>query len=384
MRTYRVAILGCRSRGTAAARGYHQHPRTEVVGLCDLVPELLEKLGGELGVAARYTDMDRMLEETRPDIVAIPTGTEFHYPLAMRVLERGANLDVEKPICTDLEEADALLARAAERGARIAVHHQGRTGAAMRAVRRAIGAGRIGQVRHLQASCKGYYAGYGLMNIGTHLLNNMIGLAGPCRRVAATGVVAGRRLAPEDVLVAPGGMGVVAGERLTAVLEFAEGVSGALLHHRFPKVDSSGSMMEIYGTEGRLFWKNTSAWWLSTPHFTPEAERSQWQPLELDQPEGYDPAGPADEAEYAYVDEYVRALDEGRDHACSGAAARHVLEIMMGIFAGAAHGRQVELPQQDRRHPLLRWRAEAGLAPPAPAPRDYRRWLEAEDRRLGR
>ena len=31
MQHYRVAILGCRGRGTAAGRAYHQHPRTEVV-----------------------------------------------------------------------------------------------------------------------------------------------------------------------------------------------------------------------------------------------------------------------------------------------------------------------------------------------------------------
>ena len=57
MKTYRVAILGCRARGTAAARAYHAHPRTEIVGLCDLVQERLDALGDELGVAARYTDM---------------------------------------------------------------------------------------------------------------------------------------------------------------------------------------------------------------------------------------------------------------------------------------------------------------------------------------
>ena len=84
MQQYRVTILGCRSRGTAAARAYHQHPRTEVVALCDLVPERLAALGDELGVAARYDDLDRMIEAEAPDIVAIPTGTEFHYPLAMR------------------------------------------------------------------------------------------------------------------------------------------------------------------------------------------------------------------------------------------------------------------------------------------------------------
>ena len=123
-------------------------------------------------------------------------------------------------------------------------------------------------------------------------------------------------------------------------------------------------------------------WWLPAPHFVHGGPA--WQPLELSPAEGYVAGGRADEADYAYVDEYVRALDEGRDHTCSGQAARQVLEIMMGIFESAATGRRVELPQQDRRQPLKRWRAEAGLEAPAAGVRDYGQWLAEEDRRLGR
>ena len=129
MRTYRVAILGCRGRGTAAARAYHAHPRTEVVALCDLIQERLNTLGDELGVKTRFTDLDEMIRQTAPDIVAIPTGTEFHYDLCMRVLEHGVHIDVEKPMCVDLEQADVVVAKAKENGVRIAVHHQGRVGA---------------------------------------------------------------------------------------------------------------------------------------------------------------------------------------------------------------------------------------------------------------
>ena len=96
MKTYRVAMLGCRSRGTSAARAYHAHPRIEVVGLCDLVQERLDTLGDELGVSARFSDLDEMIRQTQPDLVAIPTGTEFHYPLAMRVLEHGVNIEGRK------------------------------------------------------------------------------------------------------------------------------------------------------------------------------------------------------------------------------------------------------------------------------------------------
>ncbi len=382
MQQYRVAILGCRGRGTAAGRAYHQHPRTEVVALCDLVPERLATLGNELGVAARYDDLDQMIEAESPDIVAIPTGTEFHYPLAMRVLEHGVNIDIEKPICTTLIEADAVLAKAAEKGVQVAVHHQGRSGGALQAVKAAIAEGRIGDLRYVQGSGKGYYGGYGLMNIATHSLNAMLGVVGPAQSVQAVALTDGRPITPEDVVPSPSGMGYIAGEHVTAALAFECGISGTLLQHRFPKVDSTAYMIEIYGTEGRLYWKSGAPWFLSTPHFAPG--QSEWQPLAPIVPEHYDPAGPAAVEDYQFADEYVQALDEGRAHECSGEAGRHVLEILMGIFESGARGKRVDLPQAEREHPLLRWREEHGMGLPSPMPRPYAEWLAAEDCRLGR
>ena len=125
MKIYSAAVLGCRARGTAAARAYHAHPRTEVVGLCDLKPELMETLEKEVGDPPKFTDLDEMILAVEPDIVAIPTGTEFHHPLTLRVLDHGVHIEVEKPICVDLEQADEILAKAREKGARVAVHHQG-------------------------------------------------------------------------------------------------------------------------------------------------------------------------------------------------------------------------------------------------------------------
>ena len=72
MKTYRVAILGCRSRGTSAAKAYHAHPRTEIVALCDLVQERLDALGNIVNVSAHFTDLDEMIRQTAPDIVRNP------------------------------------------------------------------------------------------------------------------------------------------------------------------------------------------------------------------------------------------------------------------------------------------------------------------------
>ena len=385
MRTYRVAILGCRARGTAAARAYHAHPRTEVVGLCDLVGERLERLGNELEVGARFSDLDAMIEAAAPDIVAIPTGTEFHFDLAMRVLEHGVHIDVEKPMCVNLEQADQVVARAREKGVRIAVHHQHRLNAWLQAAHRAYEEGQIGDLLYIYTRDKGYYGGFGVMNIGTHKINVMQKFAGACRAVTALGLTDGRPLTPKDVLASPAGMGVIAGEHITAVLEFAGNVTATLLQQRLPGAQTlAASVVEFFGTEGRLLWRGSRAWRLPTAHLVPDGEHDRWEPLEPILPRHYDPDAGAAQDDYCFVEEYVRALDRDRDHECSGADALRVMEAMMAIFESAAYGRRVELPQTDREHPLLRWRREHGLGAPADPARNYEEWLKNEDRRLGR
>lgn len=381
--TYRVAILGCRSRGAAAARAYHAHERTEVVGVCDLIEERRNDLGDELGVAARFSDLDQMMRDVQPDIVAIPTGTEFHFDLGMRVLDYGAHIDIEKPICTDLEQADTLVSRAAQKGCRIAVHHQGRTGSSMRAARAAFEDGRIGDLRYVSGSGKGYYGGYGLMNIGTHTVNAMLELTGPCLQVSATAITDGRPVDPNDVLMSPSGMGTIVGENITASFVFQSGVTGTLTQHRFPKVDSRATHVEFFGTEGRLYWCNASAYWLPDPHVRPGEKHVAWEALTPQLP----PLGDLGQAaldDVLFVDEYVNALDEGRPHASSGEAGTHVLEILMGVFESSAYGGRIDLPQAERDHPLIRWRDEAEVGAAPDVPRPYPEWLEAEDRRLGR
>ena len=121
---------------------------------------------------------------------------------------------------------------------------------------------------------------------------------------------------------------------------------------------------------------------MTEPHFAPG--KSEWQQLVPLVPDHYDSEGPAAVEDYQFTDEYVQALDDDRPHECSGHEGRHVLEVLMGIFESGAYGHRVDLPQRDRDHPLLRWRAGAGLGAPEPMPRPYAEWLAAEDRRLGR
>ncbi len=383
MKNYRVAILGCRSRGTSAAKAYHAHPRTEIVVLCDLVQDRLDALGKIVNVSTHFTDLDEMITQTKPDIVAIPTATEMHYPLCMRVLEYGINIEVEKPLCADLVQADEVVAKAKQKNARVVVHHQRRVSPTIQAVAKTLDEGKIGELRYIYACGKGYYAGYGLMNIGTHVVNNMLRFGGHCKSVVTQATAGGRELIPEDVLPSPAGMGTVTGEYTTSTLQFDGNVTGTLIQQRFPIVSSDAYVLELYGSEGRLFWSELKgAWWLPNPHFVPDGTLDQWERLTPIYPDHFDKDNGADADDYCMVDEYVEALDENREHECSGEEGRHVMEILMAVFESAVYGTRVELPQKNREHPLIRWREENGLGPLKEMPRDYGSWLSMEDERL--
>ena len=377
MRTYTVAILGCRSRGTHAARAYHAHDRTRVVALCDLVPERRVELGALVDVPldAQFDDAHAMIRQARPDIVAIPTGTEYHYDLASLVIGAGVTaIDVEKPICVDLLQTDRLLAAALSAGVSIAVHHQTRSGPALQAIAAAYRTGRIGPLRTAIAEGKGYYGGYGLMNIGVHQINALLELTGPATRVTAVALTDGRPVTPEDAVRSPNGMGTITGENITAVIEFEAGHTATVMQHRFALgVPSTG--IEFLGLEGRLLWRRGTAWWSPSPHPFPGDPATSWQPL---------PLSGAQDDEVAFVDDFVTALDNGTEHRSGNSQALQVMQILMGIFESAAYGRPVQLPQSQRDQPLVRWRRESGLGDAPHVPRPYDQWLAAEDLRLGR
>ena len=392
MNTYRVALLGCGGRGRQHGRAYRSHPRTELVATCDLDPARLESISLELGVSAQYRDLDMMLDQAQPDIVAIPTATQFHFPLAMRCLEWGCHIDVEKPITEHLGQADILMAKAQELSVEIAVHHQWRTSPAMTAVRKSFANGSIGDLRFLYASGKGYYGGYGLPNIGTHLLNQLFSMAGNVKAVSGHVLTDGRQIAPEDVLTAPQGMGIMAGENVTALLEFENGVCAVLLQHRFERIDLSAHVVEAYGSNGRLLWRPHGAFLLPGPNIPPgpnltewAGDNGQWESLPLEMPSGWQEGMDCHVDEFAFVDQYVQALDLGTHHPCDGASGRHVLEVINGIYTSAVEGHKVVIDEMKRGNPLHEFRTAAGLSPePEPGPEGYDAFVTQEDARLGR
>jgi UDP-N-acetylglucosamine 3-dehydrogenase len=100
---------------------------------------------------AGYTDYRQMVEEQRPDLVAVVVPTHLHFGVASHLLDQGINVLIEKPIASTIEEAVALIELAHLRGTRIAVGHIERFNPAIIQLKQHLVAGELGRIFHLHA-----------------------------------------------------------------------------------------------------------------------------------------------------------------------------------------------------------------------------------------
>lgn len=106
----RVAIAGLGSMGKLHVRVLND------LGVLHSVFDLNRETTEGLGVAAAKCFSFSALLDTKPDIVCIATPTETHFDLAIEAIDAGCDVFIEKPICDDLEEAEALVEYANSKG----------------------------------------------------------------------------------------------------------------------------------------------------------------------------------------------------------------------------------------------------------------------------
>ena len=66
--------------------------------MCDLRPDVLDALGRRFPAVRQTQDIDEMLADESVDAVAVVTPVSTHYDLAMRALDAGKHVFVEKPL----------------------------------------------------------------------------------------------------------------------------------------------------------------------------------------------------------------------------------------------------------------------------------------------
>lgn len=95
-----------------------------VGAVVDRSPEAASRLAQLIGGAHTFTDLDSMLAENCPQVVHLCTPLDSHYALALRALDSGVHVLVEKPLVPTVDETDSLLVKARDTGLQICPVHQ--------------------------------------------------------------------------------------------------------------------------------------------------------------------------------------------------------------------------------------------------------------------
>jgi predicted dehydrogenase len=101
-------------------------PDVEIAAICDLDTERLRDIADQYGVARRYHDYRRMVEEIAPDAVYAIGQPHLMYDVWTWCLEQGLNLYIEKPMGITLHQARALAHLATAHGCLTQVSFQRR------------------------------------------------------------------------------------------------------------------------------------------------------------------------------------------------------------------------------------------------------------------
>ena len=134
MDVIRVGVVGVGHLGIHHARVYTEILGAKLVGVVDIDDERVHEVAENLGVPA-YTDLDRFLDETRPDALSIVVPTVKHLDVSKKAMMRNVHLLIEKPVTASTGEAEELLRMASDRNLILQVGHIERFNSAVQQVR---------------------------------------------------------------------------------------------------------------------------------------------------------------------------------------------------------------------------------------------------------
>lgn len=116
----RVGVVGVGYLGKFHAQKYQYMPDVELVGVVDTNPDQGKKIAEETGTMY-YGDHQLLFDKV--DAVSIAAPTPIHFSIAKDFLTHGIDVLIEKPITSDLADADELIEIARSRDLIIQVGH---------------------------------------------------------------------------------------------------------------------------------------------------------------------------------------------------------------------------------------------------------------------
>ncbi|MFC1714017.1 Gfo/Idh/MocA family protein [Candidatus Poribacteria bacterium] len=327
MEAYRVGIIGCGGIARDHARAYGKIQNVKVVAGAELDPGRREEFARDFDLQSSYEDYQEMLEKESLDIVSVCTWPKTHCDAVCKAAQSGCKgIMCEKPMATNLWEADQMFKACKENDVCLAIGHHHRFDPQLVKAKELINDKAVGDVVLLWGHCS-----LDLMNNGSHVvdminfLNNDQEAEWIMGQIDTRSKRKGQANHP-DMYAEDMAMGRICYKNgVRATIELGEFAPQAWQFH----VIGTDGIVDVNlpgGPPLRIMSADTNGW------IVPELE-------------------PCDSREAEMV-ELINAIEEGREHISSGQVGRNGLEIIMAVFESARSQRLVNLPLEIQENPL--------------------------------
>jgi UDP-N-acetylglucosamine 3-dehydrogenase len=139
-----VAVIGTGQWGKNHARVYTELPSTELIAICDVNPERAKAMAAQYGVKA-YSDSTQMFKNKEIEAVNVCTWSTVLAKEALKALNAGKHVLVEKPMATNPRQARKLVQTAQENGLHLTVGFLMRFIPGLQSIRQSVENKKIGE-----------------------------------------------------------------------------------------------------------------------------------------------------------------------------------------------------------------------------------------------
>ena len=268
----KIGVIGTGGMANGHAQSFNAIKGVKVAACCDVLPERAKAFAERHKVPAVYTDYRKMLAREDLDGITNVTSDAAHCAVALAVIERGLPILSEKPMAATLAEARRMAAAARRRRVVNMVNFSYRNSCGLQAAAKAIAAGGIGQVLHVEASylqswlvarnwgdwrnstalvwrLSTRHGSNGVLgDIGCHIYDMTCLLAGDIARIGCT-------LKTFDKGVPGNRLGEYvfdANDSFVSNVVFANGAVGTIHSTRWAAGHANSLRVRVYGNEGGL------------------------------------------------------------------------------------------------------------------------------------
>lgn len=340
-RKVRFALIGAGRIAQNHLASVAQHAdRAEIVDICDIDPDALEKAARATG-ATPHGSLPSLLAGTRADAVILTSPSGLHADQAVATARAGLHVITEKPMATRWQDGVRMVKACDDANVRLFVVKQNRRNATLQLLKRAVEQGRFGRIYMVNINVfwtrpQDYYDsaawrgtwefdGGAFMNQASHYVDLLDWLIGPIESIQAYTATLARNIEVEDTGVASirWRSGAVGSMNVT-MLTYPRNLEGSIT------IIGENGTVRI----GGVAVNEIQHWEFSEPHADDEnIAGASYQTTSV-----YGFGHPL------YYDNVIQVLHGQAEPETDGRAGLRSLEVLTAIYRSARGGVRVNLP----------------------------------------